>query len=133
MVPRPQRVTAGFSAVYLSGQAVLVVAWWVALAVSPALRDRFEMSSDLRDVLNALLVADIVVLAMGSALCAWLVVRRSELALAALAFVAGGFAYSTLHLTLWVSSGHDGWLGLIPMWMATAITAALAIDQASRR
>ena len=41
-----------------------MVAWWVALAASPALRDRFEMSSD-PYVLNALLLADIVVLAMG--------------------------------------------------------------------
>lgn len=111
---------------YLVVQATLAVAWWVGLLVSPDLRGRFELDPSRTEVLDAFLVADLVVFAGGSAVTAWMLVRRTASSPRAAALTAGGAAYATLYLAAWVVAGGHGWMGLVPMTAATTVTATIA-------
>lgn len=117
---------------YLVVQAVAVVAWWVGLVVSPSLRDWFELDGGRRDVLNAFVLGDLVVLAVGSAAAAVALQRGERWAGAIVAAVAGGCLYSTLYLAAWVGLGGVGAVGLVPMVAATVATSAIAVDHARR-
>lgn len=118
-----RRLAAG----YLGLQAAAVVVWWLALALSPRVREWFEMDPDRRDVLTAFGAGDAVVLGLGSALAAAGMVRPARWAAPVAAFVAGGCAYATLLLAAWVALGGRGAIGLVPMVAATAASVAAAL------
>jgi hypothetical protein len=101
--------------------AVAVPAWWLAMAAWPAVRGRFELDPTNRDVLDAYLPGDLVVLAGGAVVAA--VARHRIVA----AVVAGAWAASTLTLAGWVLRGGHGWMGLPPMVAGTALVAASTI------
>lgn len=117
---------------YLFVQAAAVVVWWAGLVASPTVRDWFEMDDGRRDVLSAFVLADLVVLAAGSAGAAVGLLRGERWAGAVVAAVAGGCAYSTLYLATWVGLGGVGAIGLVPMVAATVATAAIAVDHGRR-
>ena len=112
---------------YLTAQAAAVIAWWLALLVSPRVRGWFELDAGRRDVLSAFVVGDVVVLAVGSALAAVALGRDLPWARSCVAWVAGGCAYSTLYLAAWVGLGGRGAVGLLPMVAATLATTAIAV------
>ncbi len=112
---------------YLGGQAVLVVAWWVGLSVSSDFRELFELDRSSMRPLDAFVVADAVVLAVGSLAGAVLAARSSRWAAPVVALVAGGSAYATLYLAAWVQQGGAGAFGLLPMTAATLATAFVAV------
>jgi hypothetical protein len=103
---------------YLVVQAAAIPAWWLAMAAWPSVRGRFELDPGNRDVLDAFLLGDLVLLAGGSAVAA--VLRRGRVVGAV---VAGGWAASTLTLAGWVLTGGHGWIGLPPMVAGTVLTA----------
>lgn len=119
MVPRRWAVA------YLALQAVLVVAWWSAMVASDAVREVFELDADRPEVLDAYLLADLVVLAGGSAVAATAVARRLPWARVATTVAAAGAAYPTLQLAAWVLGGGDGAIGLGPMAVASVVTGAI--------
>ena len=91
-----------------------MLAWWSLLAWSTQVRHAFEPDGD-RRVLDAYLLPDLVVLAAGSLVAAWCLLRAPRRASAAVGAVLGGFAYATLHLLGWtVRTGRagQGW----PRW-----------------
>ena len=111
---------------YLSGQALVCVAWWLALATLPGVRARFELAPGSPQTLNAFVAADLAVFVMGSALGAWGMAHRAGWAPMVVAGTAGGAAYATLYLASWVSHGGAGLLGVVPMVGATVVTSAIA-------
>ena len=116
-------------AAYLLGQAGAVVVWWLALVGSPTVRGWFELDEGRRDVLSAFVLGDLVVLAIGSVVAGMALLRRARWATTAVAWVAGGCAYSTLYLAAWVALGGRGAIGLVPMVAATAATTFIAVDR----
>jgi hypothetical protein len=120
-----------FAAGYLGLQAAAVVGWWAALALSPRVRDWFEMDPARPDVLTAFAAGDAVVLGAGSLAAAVGLVRGAGWAASVAAFVAGGAACATLLLAAWVALGGRGAVGLAPMGAATA--ASLAVMSAAAR
>lgn len=126
----PERRTLGVA--YLLVQAGAVVVWWAGLVLSPTIRDWFELDGGRRDVLNAFVLGDVVVLAAGSVVGAVGLLRDERWAAAVVAAVAGGCAYSTLYLAAWVGLGGAGAIGLVPMVAATGATAAIAVDHGRR-
>jgi hypothetical protein len=117
-------------AAYLVGQAIAVVVWWVALVASGQVRGWFELDGGRRDVLNAYVLGDVVVLAVGSTVAATALLRSVRSAPLWTAWVAGGCAYSTLYLAAWVAFGGVGAIGLVPMAIATGATSAIAVAAA---
>jgi len=113
---------------YLIAQAVAVVVWWLALVLSSEFRGWFELDEGRRDVLNAFVLGDVVVLAGGSMVAAVALLRQVRSAPLWVAWVAGGCAYSTLSLAAWVAFGGVGAVGLVPMLVATSVTSAIAVD-----
>jgi hypothetical protein len=118
-----RRLAAG----YLGLQAAAVVGWWLGLALSPRVREWFEMDPGRRDVLTAFGAGDAVVLGLGSVVAAVGLRRSARWAASVTAFVAGGSAYATLLLAAWVALGGRGAIGLAPMLAATAASLAAAL------
>ncbi|OWY62748.1 hypothetical protein B7486_56770 [cyanobacterium TDX16] len=110
----------------LGGLAGLVLLWWVALATSPTVRSWFELDPRRRDVLSAFVLADLVVVAGGSAASAVLVLRDHPRAGVVVAGTAGGWAYATLVLVAWTVLGGDGAVGVVPMLVATVLVVGIA-------
>jgi len=118
---------------YLLAQAGLTVAWWVGLVSSARFRGWFELESAQPQVLDAFVVADLIVFVGGSVVAGIMIARRSAVASLATAATAGGAAYATLYLAAWVIAGGHGWLGLVPMTAATVITTAIALWVSAER
>lgn len=123
----PIKRTGRLAVPYLGAQAVLAVAWWLGLGASASFRGWFELEPSRPAVLDAFLVADLVVLVGGSAMAAIGLARRRSWAPPATAAVSGGAAYATLYLAGWVLLGGHGWVGLVPMVAATTLTATVAV------
>jgi hypothetical protein len=133
MASAPERATGepgrsvALAVGYLAAQAVLGVVWWCLLVFSPDVRSAFELAGDRHQALDAFLVADAAIFIGGSALGAWSLHRGARWATPVLFFTAGGTAYATLYLAEWVALRGDGALGLAPMIVAAAVTAAIAV------
>lgn len=112
---------------YLVAQAVLVALWWLGLVVSADFRELFELDLSSDRPLDAFVVGDALVLVVGSLLGAVLAARSSRWAALVAAVVAGAGAYATLYLAAWVVRGGRGAVGLVPMTMATAASAVVAV------
>lgn len=95
-----------------------VVAWWIALYVSPEFRAWF-CPPDQWDAFTSFLAADIAVAATCAA-AAWQALRgRRPLLL--VAFAAGGWTCATLMTIAWTRHTGVSWLGAIAMvagWIA---------------
>ena len=120
-------MTDRLATAYLAVQALLTGAWWLSLATSATVRERFELDPADGAVLDAFLLPDLLVLVVGSVAGATAIARGSSWAPRVVAFTAGGCAYATLFLVLWVAGGGDGWVGIVPMALATVVTAAIAM------
>ena len=121
------------SAAYLALQAALTVLWWAMLATAPSVRERFELLADHRPLLDAFVVADLVIFVAGSALGAWGLWHEARWAPAVVAFTAGGVLYATVVLAGFVGlrpAGGGGGLGLVAMVAAAVVTAAIAVRAA---
>lgn len=112
---------------YLVGQSAAVLGWWLAMAASPWVRERFELNAVNRDTLSAFVVADLVVVTVGSLAASVALWRRWPWSGIVLGVVAGGLIYATLWLGLWVLLTGDGGVGVPPMVMASLATAASAV------
>jgi hypothetical protein len=108
---RPERVYAAF----LVLQAAVGVVWWVGLSASATARSWFELDPDRPEVLDSLVLADVVVIIVGSLLGAWAVRAGAAWALPVVAFVAGGLVYVTLYLVIWVGATGEGALCFVVM------------------
>jgi hypothetical protein len=118
--------TEHLAATYLTVQAVATVAWWIGLAASPGFRALFDPVPQTRAVLDVYLLADLCMLAIGSAVVAWGVRSGRSWAALLTAGVAGGLAYATLTLVGWLTRGGGGIVGAGVMVAATLVTATIA-------
>jgi len=112
-----ERVLAG----YLALQAVAGIAFWVILGAVPAAREWLELMPEERQVTDAFLFADAIVV-LTSAASAWAVAARRTWAVPAVAFTAGGLVYPTLFLVCWVAFTGDGAMTLAVMVAPSSLT-----------
>lgn len=106
---------------YLALQGLAVAVWWLLIALLPAVRAAFRPAPE-PQVLDAYLLPDLVLLAAGSLLAGWLVLRASAWAAPTTAVVLGSMAYATLHLTAWSARSGHGWPGVALMGLAVLAT-----------
>jgi hypothetical protein len=118
-----QRVFAAF----LVAQAVVGLAWWTALVVSPTARSWFELWPERPEMLDSLLLADLLVIVAGSLVGAWGIERETRWAVPVVAFVAGGLLYVTLYLMAWVALTGVGALCFVIMVPPTTLTCWVAV------
>ena len=97
--PLARRVYAG----YFIAQAVVGVAFWVGVAMSPRVRSWFEMLPARHAVTDSFLFADVLLGIIGSLLVAWGIGATRRWAVPLAALTAGGLVYATLYLVAWVS------------------------------
>ena len=121
------------SAGYLAAQAVAVVVWWSALGISSSIRRPFELDSANRDVLNAFILGDVLILFAGSSLAAVATWRQWARRRALVAWVAGGVGYATLTLVAWIALGGRGGAGLVLMAASTVMTTGIAVSMRTER
>jgi hypothetical protein len=112
---------------YLVVQALAGVVWWSALALSPTLRSWFELSPGRPEAVDAFLVADVLVVVLGSLVAARGVAGGARWAGAAVAFTTGGLAYATLYLVGWVALTGTGAALLALMVPPTVFTAWVGV------
>lgn len=113
-----ERVAVG----YLAAQAVLGIAWWIALTTSTTVRGWFELMPGEPQVMDAFVFADVIVVVVGSGLGAWAVARQRRSATAILWFTAGGIVYPTLYLLGWLAFTGEGGLLLGAMTVVSVLT-----------
>jgi hypothetical protein len=116
-----------WAAAYLVTQAVLGAGWWILLAMSPTVRSWFELLDHQPSALDSFLMADLAVFVGGSVASGWLLWRASRWAPFVAAFTAGGLAYATLCLVLWIVLEGSPTAGVVPMVMATVATGGIAV------
>jgi hypothetical protein len=112
-----ERVFAG----YLAVQAVAGIVFWAVLGAVPAAREWLELMPDKREVTDAFLFADAIVI-LSSAASAWALAARRSWAVPAVAFTAGGLVYPTLFLVCWVAFTGDGAMTLAVMVAPSSLT-----------
>lgn len=91
------RLAAG----YFLTQAALVPLWWGMLFVAPASRAWFLPAPELDPAFRALLLPDLAVLALGSAITAGLALVSHPMARSAAWLVVGAVAYATAYAVAW--------------------------------
>ena len=105
------------AAAYLILQSLLVVAWWVLLAVQPQWRVYFKPASAPDVTLLAFALPDAFCF-LGAALwAAWQLTNNPQRALLPLALHTGGAIYAWLYcVALWASTGEGlaGALAMVP-------------------
>jgi len=106
---------------YLAVQAAAGIAFWVILGSVPAAREWLELMPEKREVTDAFLFADAIVI-VSSAVSAWAVIGRRSWAVPMVAFTAGGLVYPTLFLVCWVAFTGDGAMTLAVMVAPSSIT-----------
>ena len=128
---RPERIYVG----YLALQAVLGCVWWVLLATSSTVRSWLELMPERHAVTDAFVFADLLAVALGSAVSAWAIERRASWAVPAVAFTAGSIVYPTLFLLGWVGFTGEGGVDLVSMAWVSTITCWIAYQtwRTSRR
>jgi hypothetical protein len=126
--PAADRLYAG----YLLAQAIAGTALWIAFAASPTMRSWFELMPEKHAVMDAFVFADLFLVVAGSALGAWALNNGSPVAVAAVAFTAGGIVYPTLYLLGWVSFTGSGVACLGIMVPSAIFTCWVAYQTAKR-
>ena len=87
-----------FASVYFVLQGLAVAAWWTLLTVEPAARSPFLPPGNHPSALLAFAAPDLSLLAAGSLLTGFLLVRDSGWALPVMWLVAGAVDYATLQV-----------------------------------
>lgn len=111
---------------YLVAQAVLGLAWWLALSSSPTVRGWFELMADRPEVMDAFVFADVLVVVVGSGFGAFGLATGRRWTTAVLWFTAGGIVYPTLYLFGWLSFTSEGGLLLGAMVVVSIFTCWIA-------
>jgi hypothetical protein len=117
------REASRLPAAYLLVQAALVPLWWIMLFAVPASRAWFLPASDFDPAFRALLLPDLAVLALGSAVAGALALVRHAMARPAAWFVAGAIAYATAYSVAWTI--HTGAPLLSTVLMLAAAGASI--------
>lgn len=117
------RLVTGF----LLAQAAVGVLWWVSLTASDTVRSWFELDPSRPEVLDSLVVADVVVIIVGSLLGARGVWKGAAWAMPVVVFVAGGLVYVTLYLMAWVAFTGEGALCFVVMVPPSTLTSYAAL------
>ncbi len=122
-------------AVYLSVQGFGAVVWWVGLFNSPGFRKWFVSDADGWAVARSAALADLVVFAGGSLVCAVLLLRGSRVASRALWLLVGATLYAALIAVSWVAEPVADTTGLATMMLAVVATTTIAwlTQRADRR
>jgi hypothetical protein len=108
--PGIERIFAGY---YLL-QAVVGVAFWIAIESSPAVRSLVDIAPDRHVVMDAWIFADGVIV-LASLASAWAVERQTSWVVPAAWFTAGCVVYPTVFLVGWVAFTEVGAGCLITM------------------
>lgn len=126
---RSDRLAAG----YLALQGVAGVLWWMLLLASDWVRDRFFVGADGWAAGRSLLLADVVVFALGSLTAAALVHRGHPWAQRAVWVTVGATCYATLVAVGWVAESIGRPLGLAAMAtsLVATVAAAVAVEKAA--
>ncbi|MEM9615673.1 MAG: hypothetical protein AAF962_23065 [Actinomycetota bacterium] len=121
---------------YLAAQGAAGLAWWVLLLASDTVRDLFFVGAEGWASGRSLLLADVIVFALGSLAAAGLAHRRHSWARPAVWVVVGATAYATLVAVGWLIESIGEPLGPAMMapalvgtgWAARLIGAAATAD-----
>jgi len=124
-------VRRSFASVYFVLQGLAVAAWWTLLTVEPAARSPFLPPGNHPSALLAFAAPDLSLLAAGSLLTGFLLVRGSGWALPVMWLVAGAVDYATLQVLAWSALADGGWLGFVLMAPTALLSTALALDLAA--
>jgi hypothetical protein len=108
--PGIERVFAGY---YLL-QAVVGVAFWIAIESVPAVRTLVDIAPDRHVIMDAWIFADGVIV-LASLASAWAVERQTSWVVPIAAFTAGCVVYPTVFLIGWVAFTEVGAGSLITM------------------
>src|SRR5688572_21769566 len=95
------REASRLAAGYFLLQAALVPLWWVLLFAAPASRAWFLPTLEVDPTFRALLLPDLAVLALGSAMAGGLAAARHPMARSAGWIVVGAIAYATAYTVAW--------------------------------
>ncbi len=126
---RSDRLAAGYFAL----QGVAGVLWWVLLLASDWVRDRFFVGADGWAAGRSLLLADVVVFALGSLTAAALVQRGHPWAQRAAWVTVGATFYATLVAAGWVVESIGRPLGLVLMAISLVATVVAAVAAETAR
>jgi protein-S-isoprenylcysteine O-methyltransferase Ste14 len=107
------------AAAYFALQGAAVVAWWSLLLLVPTSRKQFQLETASETSLLAFWLADLLLLAAGSFLVAWLCLRDSRHVPVAAWFVTGAISYASLYLLAFAFYADAGWLGVTLMLPAS--------------
>ena len=118
------------AALYFLFQGFAVVAWWIVLIWRPEIRRYFQLEANSPTSLLAFWLPDVVFIAVGSLIVAYLVYSRNRFEIAALWLLTGALSYATAYTFSYTLATDLGWLGVVMMapamlWsgvFATAIT-----------
>ena len=113
-------------ALYLAFQSVVVTGWWAWLALSPPCIPLFRSHSTPDGVLVDFWLADLLLVAGGSALASVLVWRRSACQIPMLWFLSGSLLYATLYSVGATLRSGGGWLAVALMTPASVMTCLAA-------
>jgi hypothetical protein len=108
--------------VYFALQATLLTGFWLAMWRVPAVRPWFLPSGDLTSEFASFATPDLALLAAGSLLTAWLLVRGSREGRTVALVVAGGMVYATLYTAHWTFAAGAPLLSLALMLVACLLT-----------
>lgn len=111
---------------YYCLQGAAVLAWWILLWQVPASRTLFQPPGSPGYLLLSFWLPDLVLIAAGSWLAAWLTHYESRYASTGRWLVAGALAYATLYcvaLSLWTGAA---WTSVLPMLAAAGFSASAA-------
>jgi protein-S-isoprenylcysteine O-methyltransferase Ste14 len=103
-----------------------VALWWLLLRL-PAAQPLFLPPGNDASALHAFAAADLLLLALGSALAALLLARRNPWALPLVWLVAGAIDYATIYTIGWAWLANGGWLGVVLMAPAALLTTIFAL------
>ncbi len=107
-----------------------MVAWWIVLIWRPETRRYFQLEANSQTSLLAFWLPDVVFIAVGSLIVAYLVYSKNRFEVAALWLLTGAVSYATAYSFSYTLATDHGWLGVVMMapamlWsgvFATAIT-----------
>lgn len=112
---------------YLAAQATAVLAWWAALLSRPDLISYFHSDATSAAAILDLWLADLTLVAGGSAVAAVLVARDSQSRMPALWILIGAVLYATLTTFGASLRSGGGWLAVAFMTPAAIMTVACVI------
>lgn len=99
----------------------------MALGTSDTVHGWLELMPGSPEVTDTFVVADLLVVVVGSALAALAVARRRRVAVPVVWFTAGGIVYPTLYLLRWVGEVGTGEVLLFGMLVVSTLTCFVAV------